>query len=459
MYDVSDTIAAISGGAAGGLRHIVRLSGPAAFAAASEVFKPPLNAGNTGIITGTAVLEDLVFDASAYVFSGGRSYTGQDTAELHIDCPKCVGEEILAKLCGYDGVRLANAGEFTLRAYLEGKLDLAQAEAVAQIISAGNAFQIQAAQRLLAGRLTEKVHSLRMQILELLSLLEAGLDFSEEDISFVTQSQAAKRVLDITAGIDSLLSSNVKYERMIGLPSVTIAGCPNAGKSSLLNALLGQQRTIVSPLRATTRDVITEVLDFKTSACVISDCAGIIENDAADEIDEISQRAAIEAVNASDIVIFCVDACGKHFESELGLFKMIKPEIIAVATKSDRLSAAEMETRLSILRQKFGYSFTPLCTGNAAMVEDLRKTLEQKITAIKALCGEDVVAVNSRHYQSLSCALQAVRCGLEEILNGSDELAAMYLRQAYQTLSGVGGQQSVDECILDRIFSNFCIGK
>ncbi len=463
MYDVNDTMAAISSGQAQGLRHILRLSGTGALKAASSIqaraAKPlPDEAG----ITATSVLlDDMAFDASAYIFIGGRSYTGEELVELHIECPQCVAAELLKRLCELEGVRAAGPGEFTARAYLNGKLDLSQAEAVAQIISGSNAFQLQAAQRLLAGGLTEKVLSLRKQILELLSLLEAGLDFSEEDISFITESQAARRVADITAGLEQLLESNIKYERMIGLSSVTIAGCPNAGKSSLLNALLGRARVIVSAARATTRDVISEVLEFENCACVVSDCAGIIKDDAIDEIDGIAQRAAVEAVNASDIVIFCVDIRGDDFSEELRLFEMIKGGVIAVATKSDMLSQTGVDEKLAVLEKRFGLRFVPLCTADAGMVAGFRDMLGGYVAkaAGAGIGSEDVVAVNRRHYESIELAAASVRSGLSEIQGGSEEVAAMYLRAAYQTLSGLDCRQSVDECILDKIFSSFCIGK
>jgi len=460
MYDVNDTIAALSSSEAHGLRHILRLSGPAALKAARSVWAAePLAAA--GIVNASVLLDDMVFDAAAYIFIGSRSYTGEELVELHIECAQCVAAELLKRLCGIEGVRAAGPGEFTARAYLNGKLDLSQAEAVAQIISGSNAFQLQAAQRLLAGRLTEKVLLLRKQILELLSLLEAGLDFSEEDISFITESQAVKRVADITAGLEQLLENNIKYERMIGLPSVTIAGCPNAGKSSLLNALLGRQRVIVSSARATTRDVISEVLEFENCGCVISDCAGIIKDDAIDEIDGIAQRAAIEAINASDIVIFCADICGSDHDEELRLLEMIKPEVIAVATKSDMLSQAEVENRLAAFEKCFGLPFVPLCTNDAGMTAGFREMLGGYVAkaAGGGIASDEVVAVNRRHYESIELAAASVRSGLDEIHSHSDELAAMYLRAAYQTLSGLDQQQSVDECILDKIFSSFCIGK
>ncbi len=459
MYDLSDTIAALSSGGAQGLRHILRLSGSGALKAAAAIQATGALAARAGIVTTSVRLDDMVFDAAAYIFIGSRSYTGEELVELHVECPQCAAVELLKRLCSLEGVRMAGPGEFTARAYLNGKLDLSQAEAVAQIISGSNAFQLQAAQKLLAGRLTEKVLALRMQILELLSLLEAGLDFSEEDISFITESQAAKRIADITAGLEQLLESNIKYERMIGLPSVTIAGCPNAGKSSLLNALLGRRRVIVSPTRATTRDVISEVLEFENCGCVVSDCAGIIKDDAVDEIDGIAQRAAVETVNASDVVILCVDICGSDFSDELRLFEMIKPDVIAVATKCDMLTQEGVEEKLAVLQECFGLRFVPLCTADPDMVADFREMLGAYVTKAVGVGSEEVVAVNRRHYESIELAAASVRSGLGEIRSGSDELASMYLRAAYQTLSGLDQQQSVDECILDKIFSSFCIGK
>ncbi|MFI4912770.1 MAG: tRNA modification GTPase [Sedimentisphaeraceae bacterium JB056] len=460
MYESSDTITAVSSGSANGLRHIIRLSGNEA-ANALSIFSPCINASERGIINGRLDIMRMSFDAIAYVFPKGQSYTGDELIELHVECPLCITEKILEKLCENNNVRLAEAGEFTARAFFNGKLDLTQAEAVAQIVSGSNAFQLQAAQKLLKGRLSEKISNLRRQILELLSLLEAGLDFSEEDITFITESQAAKRVEQITSGLRELITNNIKYERMIGLPAIAITGCPNAGKSSLMNAMLGKERSIVSSVRATTRDVISEVFEFDRFSCILSDCAGIIKDNAIDEIDAIAQNSAMETIKSSDMVIFCVDITKTDFTDEQTLFECFSNNTIALATKSDKLTENELQKRIAKLESIFNIKFTPICTSKNDDVIVFIKMLENELAL---LCGsskgsEEVIAVNRRHYQTLEKVLANVSDGLKEVKNGNDELTAMYLRSSYMELSDLNEQQSIDESILDTIFSNFCIGK
>lgn len=456
MYELGDTITALSSSSEKAIRYIVRLSGTKAVIAANSFLSKPIKADNT-VVENVLVFDGLEFDAAVYSFAEGKSYTGDELVEIHINCPFCVVEPLIAALCRIDKVRLAGAGEFTTRAYFNGKLDLAQAEAVAQIVSGSNAFQIQAAVRLLEGKLSQKVTALREQILELLSLIEAGLDFSEEDITFITPQQAAKQVSDITHALTELLANNIRYERMLGLPAVAIAGCPNAGKSSLLNALLGKQRSIVSSTRATTRDVITEVLELKKCSCVISDCAGI-EDDAVNEIDHIAQKAALEALNQANLVLFCVDISKDDFSKELRLFDAIDNEIIALATKSDKLDCKLIEKNLITLEQLFGKKFTCVSISGINSIEIVKKFIEKE-AAKHYGSADDALAVNRRHYESIEQALVSTRTGLDEFSTGGEEIAAMYLRAAYESLSCLNEYKSVDESILDKIFSNFCIGK
>jgi tRNA modification GTPase len=472
MYELNDIIVAAGSGNTRAMRHIIRLSGSGA-AKELTCFSAVIDASRRYILPGKVRLAQMSFDAAAYIFPAQNSYTGDELIELHVECPLCVVEKLIEQLCLRERIRLAGPGEFTARAFLNGKLDLTQAEAVAQIVSGSNEFQLQAAQKLLKGRLSQKLADLSAQILELLSLIEAGLDFSEEDITFITESQALRRVGRIVEGLEEIIANNVVYERMIGLPSVAITGCPNAGKSLLMNAVLGSERCIVSPVRATTRDVISEVLELGNCACVLSDCAGIIRNDAVDDVDSIAQAAAREALNCSDIVVFCVDASKDDFDSELAIFEEINKmpptkvnerhinNVIALAVKSDMLTASALSRKLSRLEYLFQTKFMPLCSRDKDDVRLFLNVLEREVAL--CACGgrssEEVIAVNRRHYEAVENCLAGVRQGLEEIRNGNDELASMYLRGSCCDLGELSEQQSIDERILDKIFSNFCIGK
>ena len=462
MYELDNTIIALSSGG-DGLRHIVRISGSLATKTASAFFAPALNTASAPVVLGEITAEGMSFDATAYIFKEGKSYTGDELVELHIHSPQAIAQKIIELSSKLDGVRIAQAGEFTSRAYFNGKLDIAQAEAVAQIVAASNLFQIQAAQRLLKGRLSEKLTSLHSQTLDLLSLLEAGLDFSEEDITFITESEANRRVAEISLQLRSLIESNIRYERMLGLPAVAIAGCPNAGKSSLMNALLGKDRSIVSPIRATTRDVVSEVLKIDYCEVVLSDCAGVIRGDFVDEIDKIAQEAAIETAKGADILVFCVDASQTDYSAEAELFGAIKDkqEIIALCMKCDTVEPNRLNGKLAELKEIFGKEFVPTNTFDGKSIQAVCKMIKAVADEIneRAAGAQEIVAVNRRHYDSLIKTLDELSGGLEQIHNDCHEIAAMYIRSACEQLAGFNKGKSIDEDILDRIFSNFCVGK
>ena len=311
---LNDTIVAVSS-ARGGIRSTVRLSGPDACTVCEQVFTPYHAPVASGIQTGSVAIDgQLAVDAWLYLFVAPHSYTGEALAEIHLEAGPAVVEAFVQSLLAR-GLRPAGPGEFTARAYLHGKLDLAQAEAVNEIIASSNRFQLSAAERLLRGRLAETIGGIRVDLLDCLSLIEAGLDFSGEDIEFIGTQEAVARLDKIKVELEALLTGSIRYESVLGLPAIGIAGAPNAGKSSLLNALLGQERSIVSESRKTTRDVLSGLWTTDRFQCVLFDCAGLLA--CPDGIvDELAQQAAIEALRHCQAVIFCVDAtkagCGRR---------------------------------------------------------------------------------------------------------------------------------------------------
>jgi tRNA modification GTPase len=227
------------------------------------------------LVTGSVTIDnELEAEAQLYLFLAPHSYTGDDIAEIHLHTNPAVTEALMDSLLGR-GLRMAGPGEFTARAYLNGKIDLAQAEAVNEIIVSSNAFQLAAAEKLLSGRLSESSAKVRSAMMDCLSLIEAGLDFSGEDIELETGAEVIERLLGIKEQLEHLLTGSIRYESLIDLPAVGIAGAPNAGKSSLLNKLLGKERSIVSHRRKTTRDVLTAICVLEHCKCVVFDCAGL----------------------------------------------------------------------------------------------------------------------------------------------------------------------------------------
>ncbi len=358
---------------------------------------------------------------------------------------------------------MAGPGEFTARAYLNGKLDLAQAEAVNEIIISSNEYQLAAAERLLQGRLRQTAAGLRNDLVECLSLIEAGLDFSGEDIEFISRPEAIKRLAAIKGQLGQLLEDSISSEALVDLPSVGIAGAPNAGKSSLLNRLLGKDRSIVSSEHKTTRDVLTGVWTLPHCECVLFDCAGLLTS-VDNIIDELSQEAAVEALRNSEVVIFCVDISKGDWDEDAAIRQLIEPKaIVPVATKCDLLADEIRDGCVAGLSEFFGETFMPTSSRKGDGIELLGNTIDNRLVRGSNIARDGSVALTARHRKAVVDAIENVGGAVDEVKIGNDEVAAMMLRAAHQAVcdleSTAGGSLPVDEQILEQIFSRFCVGK
>lgn len=464
MYDINDTICAISSAAVAKgtiAKSIIRISGVDAFGVLSEFCDFRETIGKRGVVTATVIATSGVeVEAAIYFFRSPNSYTGEDLVELHFFGAAVVVELILGRIC--ESTRLAEPGEFTLRAYLNGRIDLSQAEAVAEIVSSSNSFQLQAAQKLLAGKLADTAGGLRKEILDVLSLIEAGMDFSGEDIEFVTTEKAIETVTGIGEGLEGLLAGSIRCEEMIDLPSVGLAGVSNAGKSSLLNVLVGHERSIVSEEQATTRDVLTGVLELRRGRCMLFDCAGLgVDETAVDLIDQLGRQAAIEAINSANLILFCVDLGKDDYAEDIEVRKLIKDkDILLVGTKSDLLSDQQLKQKCCLVNELFGQEVVATSSANNEGVEQLRSLIEEKIVQLMAGSAEaaDKIAINQRHRETVTESIDNLSQAIPELAGGNDEVAAMLLRLACEKLGGIE-KEDIDEAVLERIFENFCIGK
>lgn len=458
MYALDDTIAAISSAlpAPGqSARIILRLSGPqAAQILAAQFGLDKLRRRGVLPIT-LAVDAGLSAAGVAYCFAAPASYTGQNVIELHLETAPCVVSRILDRLLAA-GIRQAAPGEFTQRAYINGKLDLSQAEAVMHIISASTTQQLAAAQRLLAGGLSAPVAACRARILELLSLLEAELDFADEPIAFIHKPQAIERIDRAIADMQDLLGSAVRCEDFLDLPSVGLCGCPNAGKSSLLNALTGRQRSIISEQPATTRDILTEPLDLPAVRCILFDCAGLLAAAPDDLLDQLAQQAAAESLQHAALILFCVDSTAGLFDEPLAICQALtNRNILCIATKTDLLEPAAIPQKLRALSTIFHVDFISISANTGAGTETLKHAIESRLTAVPR---QDSLAITHRHRIQLQETVKLLGQTADEIRQSRTEIAAMLLRSAWHILGGLERQQ-IEERILDEIFSKFCIGK
>jgi tRNA modification GTPase len=454
MHDLNDTIAAVSS-PSGGVRSIVRVSGPQAMSVCeqlagisyleSEISNPRIVSGHVRIADG------LTIDARLYLFFSPHSYTGDDLVEIHIDASEAIVAALVQSLLAL-GLRAANPGEFTARAYLNGKLDLAQAEAVNEIIVSSNKLQLDAAEGLLAGRLKQTVESVRSELLDCLSLVEAGLDFADEQIGPLGQVES--KLARILERLETLLAESIRCQTLVDLPAVGIAGAPNAGKSSLLNALLGRPRSIVSHEPMTTRDVLTGVLTADRFQCVLFDCAGLV-TDCNDSLNALAQQAAVEALRDCEVVLFCVDATKADWRDEIAIRNLIRPKhVVYVATKCD------LPANMAALSEVFSADFLPTSSktreGLTNLIGEIRNVIQRESASTEG--SSSAVAMTARHRQMVADSIGNTRQAVAEMKSGHDEVAAMMIRAGYQALMQVE-QQHLDEQVLDRIFSRFCIGK
>ena len=459
-YDINDTIIAVSSGTTSSAKKIIRISGDRTFDILKTLTEDEHLPKQRKIVPALLKInEDFTAEAKLYSFPCPHSYTGDDLAEIHLFACDEIVELLFSKLFSL-GCRGAEAGEFTYRAYLNAKMDLSQAEAVAQIISSSNQYQLCAAQRLFGGSIEKMVRQIREDILELLSLIEAGLDFSTEDIEIIGTKKAVETTRRIHSELDELLAGSITFEQIADAPSVIIAGSVNTGKSSLVNALIGAKRSIVSDQSGTTRDVLEHWLKLDKCDCILFDCAGLVA-EPADVIHALASTAALKAVNDAMVIIFCADITKEDYSTDLEVLKRLskKPAIYA-ATKCDLLTASDTGEKLVLLKQLFGRDFAATSSKDLSGLEKLKKLIQQNIITQTSDTAEapEKTALTARHRQAVAEAIKNIENACAELSQNNEEVAAMFLRSALQNLASFEAEH-VDEAILETIFSRFCIGK
>jgi tRNA modification GTPase len=436
-----DTITALSTAPGPGGRAIVRVSGPAAAASVAGVFASPqpLLAGRRGMYFGHLNLPDLApLPADVYLWAAPHSYTGQDLAEIHtLSCPPLL-ERLIAQLL-QAGCRAAQPGEFTLRAFLAGKLDLTRAEAVHAVIESGSRDELKQALKQLAGGMARPLHELRDDLLNLLADVEAGLDFADEDVSFVKSEPMLKRLGKALAQVTLLgkqLDQRGVADRVF---RIVLTGRPNAGKSSLFNALAGAD-ALVSPEPGTTRDYLVQRLNVGGIRVELIDTSGWqAERDA---IESQAQALAREQAENADLLLLCLEAGQTMASEEEILCRQAHPPVVAIATKCDRSPAPSAMLSTSAVT---GLGLAALRT---LLAEHARRHKQPALAPSLSRC---------RHHVE-SCLDQLRRAHGIVLFEEPPELLALELRGALEQLGEMTGAVYTDD-LLDRIFSRFCIGK
>ncbi len=460
----NDTIVALATAPGAGAIAIIRLSGEHAISTCSQFFTSvhgkELNKQRShSILLGHIIENDRVLDeVLVSVFKNPHSYTGEDVVEISCHGSTFIQQEII-QLFLKNGCRMANAGEFTLRAFLNGKLDLSQAEAVADLIASDSKASHQIAMQQMRGGFSSEISKLRQELMNFASLIELELDFSEEDVEFADRTQfkelTARIIFVLKRLIDSFAVGNVIKN---GIP-VAIIGEPNVGKSTLLNALLNEDRAIVSDIAGTTRDTIEDEMTIGGIGFRFIDTAGI--RDTVDVVESIGIKKTFEKSEQAQVIMYLIDAT--TITDELNV-KKIHVEINKIKNRFPNKPLLIIANKIDASDKNYiSTSFTPdnlllISAKESFGIEELKDKLLTFVNT-GALHNNDTIVTNSRHYDALLKALQEitkVKYGLDTGLSG--DLMSIDIRQALYHFGEITGEITNDD-LLGNIFANFCIGK
>lgn len=429
-----DTIAALSTPPGEGAIAVVRISGPDAWKVADCAFRGPAIRPRE-VVFGRVVDDDVIVDTVLLTaFRGPASYTGEDLVEIGCHGGMIVSAQVLETVLNA-GARAAGPGEFTQRAFLNGKMDLTQAEAVMDLIRAQTPLAARAASEQLRGGIGREAAAIRESLLDIVAHIEAYIDFPEEDIDPDTGAKLRERISNIRARIGDLLATAEQGRILREGVKLAICGRPNAGKSSLLNRLVGFERAIVAPTPGTTRDTVEDVVSLRGIPFRLIDTAGLRETP--DSIEREGVRRAREAVEAADVVLRVVDAT--------------EPESDDVLTFEDEIV---IRNKIDLLDGDAGAGIS--CVTGAG-IDDLIDTIVGRVRNRPAESANSVVAINARHQACLRRADGALNEALDRF-DEAPEFVAMHLRAAMDAVGEVTGVVDTED-ILGRIFSSFCIGK
>jgi len=453
-YD--ETIVALATAPGVGAIAVIRLSGPQAIAICNALFPSKdlaqqashtLHVGN--IVSNGRIIDEVVVS----LFKGPRSYTGEDVVELSCHGSPYIQQQLI-DACIQAGARLARPGEYTMRAFLNGKLDLAQAESVADLIASHSAASHQTALQQMRGGFSRELQALREQLIRFSAMIELELDFSQEDVEFADRSQLyalIKAAMEVVLHLaDSFRMGNVIKHGV----NTAIVGKPNAGKSTLLNTLLNENRAIVSDIAGTTRDTIEEVLNIQGILFRLIDTAGI--RDSADAIESIGVQRTLEKIKEAGVVIYLFDVnelSPAELQKQVQAFEQEQVNYLLAGNKTDLRG-------ITAAREKFRDipNILFISARNHEHINTLKEQLVQKVMS-GDINTEATIVTNARHH----AALQAVLQSLQDVQQGMDnglpgDLLALDIRRCLHYLGEITGEIT-NEDQLDFIFSKFCIGK
>ena len=449
--DLEQTIAAVSSAPGSGGRCIVRLSGTDAVSLALSITTDPAEPTTSSAhvaCRSISLAGGRTLNADFWIWPTQRSYTRQPQVEIHLLGSRPIADSILTRLRAA-GARLAQPGEFTMRAFLAGRLDLTQAEAVLGIIDAHGEARFQTALRQLAGGLSSPLQAARTELIELLALLEAGLDFVEEDIEFIPLQELAERVARIRQSLEGLRDQIQSRTYGQALPRIALVGLPNAGKSTLFNALTQSDDAIISSQAGTTRDFVTRRVAWNGIELELIDTAGHEEAFPGDTLADLMTAQTRIATNEADLCLLCVDSKEIGTEAVQSLEKNLPADrLLRVATKSDTSDAPHHWDHATITSAQTGMG-----------VDVLRETVLKRVSELQLSSTEMIPETAVRCIGAIDATVLSLTTCEDDFSRGvSEELVASEIRFAITQLAEVVGAVYTDD-LLDVIFSRFCIGK
>jgi len=458
-----DTICALSTAPGTAAIAVVRISGTKCIELVKSQFKASNKSSNLSDAPGYTLHHGYIVDAEEVIdevllslFKAPHSFTGEDVIEIAVHGSTYIQKRLLELLVS-KGARLARPGEFTLRAFMNGKYDLSQAEAIADLITSNSRASHDLALQQMRGGYSEKIAALRQQLVDLTALFELELDFSEEDVEFADRLQFKQLIVQLEAELRSLVSS-FSFGNVLkhGIP-VAIIGSPNVGKSTLLNAILNEERAIVSEIPGTTRDSVEDVLNIKGISFRFIDTAGLRDTD--DTIESMGIERTHEKISQASVILYVFDVLSTTYEELAATIKELEPAIqakgkhlILIGNKVDLLVEAPLHLRDLLDLEVIFVS--------AKRKENMLLIHDSLLANVEAgLTSDEVVVSNARHHEALQQALLAVEAvgrGLADKL--PTDLVAIDLRMALHHLGLITGQVTNNE-VLATIFGRFCIGK
>jgi len=437
---------------------VIRISGLNAISVTEKLFKPKGNKKLSNQKSHTVHLGHLMKNGHELdevlvtLFKGPHSYTGENTIEISCHGSTFIQQEII-DLFIENGIRVANPGEFTLRAFINGKMDLNQAEAVADLIASENEGSHKLAMEQMKNGFSNDLKKLRAELLHFSSMIELELDFSQEDVEFAERSEFKKLTVKIQTELEKLIDSFKSGNVLKNGISVTIAGKPNAGKSSLLNTLLNEDKAIVSDIPGTTRDSIEDSLVIDGINFRFTDTAGLRETE--DIIESKGIEKTKEKINNARILIYLFDSNDTTFNEINSDMKSFKREDLSVLLVRNKVDLKN--TNQNLINQLEKFEIIEISANHIDSVSSLKKRLVNEINVLNPYT--DTVISNSRHYEALMKALKAieeVNMGLKSEISG--DLLSVDIRKSIEHLAEITGEITNDD-VLGNIFANFCIGK